>query len=545
MPWLMLLSACSGGSGRNGADPLDFTLRLRPLTPLNQPDLFDDIDGFTITVDRGPGDVEVYDLGGTAGDGTVTSPEIAALDGDAVGIYGYDAADALIAYGRSSSWTLPSDEDDDVPVLIGRVGAVGRLTDLPGDLALVGGAMVTDGQGRFRTLGGDERGLDGADDATNSLLQLDIGRPNDSLSFIRTGVLPDHDTVNGDTVAGLAGHTATRLTGNHQFQDWVLVAGGAQGMVGSSTVTDRMLLWSPDTEEVVTLGGDGVLPQGSYHHTADEFGAGYIAILGGGVGRRNSEPISDNVFSFSGTGAVFEPRSKVTEEVLTGPENGNLFLHDAATVNGTKVIACGGLAVNNVDGETRWQAQTGCDMLDDSFVLERLDDPAHDLPLPLLHHDMTSLPDGRVLLSGGFTTTGWVNDGGTVSASDDVWVYSDGVGWEYVGALNIARGMHEVSVLADGTVLIVGGATTLNNVVWGVDDETGCLEIIDPSTIGNASLVGDCEGPGFDADELATPVTIPLVATDPAYGTVIVGGADDRSDSVGQVAWFVGGILEP
>ena len=72
----LLAFACAPGSG----GILDFTLRLRPVTPLNQSDLFDDVDRFTITVERGGGSVEVCELGGPGGDGTVTTPEIAALE---------------------------------------------------------------------------------------------------------------------------------------------------------------------------------------------------------------------------------------------------------------------------------------------------------------------------------------------------------------------------------------------------------------------------------------------------------------------------------
>ena len=52
--WLPPLLACACAPG-SGEDPLDFTLRLRPLTPLNQPDLFDDVDRFTITSNAGVG----------------------------------------------------------------------------------------------------------------------------------------------------------------------------------------------------------------------------------------------------------------------------------------------------------------------------------------------------------------------------------------------------------------------------------------------------------------------------------------------------------
>lgn len=226
LPCLVWLGACAGvacssgsGGGGGAVDPLDFTLRLRPLTPLNQPDLFDDVDSYTVTVERGPSQVEVYELGSAAGDGTVTTPELAALEGAAIGVYGYGAGGELVAHGRSSAWTLPSDDDDDVPILVGRVGSVGRLTDLPGDTELVAGGLVSDGAGRFLTFGGDERGVDGTDDATSSILRLDVGRPNTNLSFVRVADLPEYPTVNDSTADGLAGHTTTRLTGNHDFQD--------------------------------------------------------------------------------------------------------------------------------------------------------------------------------------------------------------------------------------------------------------------------------------------------------------------------------------
>lgn len=549
LPWLVLLGACSSSTGSGGgtADPLDFTLRLRPLTPLNQADLFDDVDSYTVTVDRGAGDVEVYELGGTASDGTVTTPEVAQLDGAAVGIYGYDAGGELIAYGRSADWTLPSDDDPDVAVLVGRVGAVGRLTDLPSDGGadgeVVAGTLTSDSRGGFMLLGGDERGTDGTDDATDDVLRLNIGRPNTRLSFVRSTRIPDGTSVNDGLVEGLAGHTATVLTGNHDDQGLVLVAGGAQGMTGSSTVTDRVLLWDMDNGDFVALGDEGRLPEGVYHHTADEFGAGFVALLGGAVGRSNSQPVEDRSFSFAQSAAVYEPRSKRMHTVPTGPSNGPMFLHDAAAVDGEFVLMCGGLVA--YDNGARWEASMQCDIVTDTYEMHEVEDPAHDLPLPLLHHDMTALPDGRVLLTGGFTTDGQVGDGGTVSASDDIWAYSSDKGWEYIGALNVARGEHTVSVLADGTVLVVGGSTSIDGPLWDADAPTGCLELIDPSTLGNATLVGDCDGSAFSADELSTPVILPMVASDPDYGTLIVGGADDGNDAVGQVAWYLGGIVEP
>jgi hypothetical protein len=224
------------------------------------------------------------------------------------------------------------------------------------------------------------------------------------------------------------------------------------------------------------------------------------------------------------TAALFKPTSTSTVEILTGPQNGPLLMHDAGTVDGEFVLVCGGLNIEGAQGE--FSASDRCDIVDDSAVLTPLTDASSMLPLPLMLHDMTSLPDGRVLLTGGYTTVGVVGEGGTFAASDQVWAYSSVSGWERVGSLQIARGLHGVAVLPNGDVLIVGGSTDSRS----------------PLT-GEGALVGACED-GIDGP-LSIPVAMPMLATDADHGVLIVGGLDDGNDSVNQVALFVGGVPEP
>jgi hypothetical protein len=536
LPWLGVLTACAGGAG--GVDPIDFTLQLQPYTPLNQADLFDDVATIKVAVDRGTGSLEVYDLGAPGGDGTATSPALAALADADINVYGYDSGGAMVAFGRSTGWTLPDEDDPKVPILMARVGAVGAMTDLPGDTKLVGGVAVADGAGRFVLFGGGEKGLDRSNDGSPGVLRFDAGRPNTNLSFVRLDDLPPATSVNDEPVDGIVAHTALVLTGSHDRQGWVLLSGGAGGFSGASSVTDRMLMWNPDDQSVVNLGADGRLDDGVFHHTADEFGAGYVALLGGAVGRASGEPITDGVIAPRQSASLFEPRSRTVTEILTDNSNGPLIFHDAATLDGEAVLVCGGLNIEGSSGQ--YSASDRCDIVDQEAIL-RSTEP---LPIPLMHHDLISLPDGRVLLTGGFTTTGVVGEGGSVEPNGSVYYYSSGEGWARLTApLAVPRAHHATAVLPDGRVLIVGGTTNTSNALWSGDGATGCVEIYDP-VFGRTEVVGSCDSDGLRG-ALARPVVLPSVAADPDMGVLIVGGADEDDDSVGQVAWFVGGIPEP
>jgi NHL repeat/Galactose oxidase, central domain/Kelch motif len=64
---------------------------------------------------------------------------------------------------------------------------------------------------------------------------------------------------------------------------------------------------------------------------------------------------------------------------------------------------------------------------------------------------VTSLPDGRVLVAGGYTASG------TLQSSAEFFDPAVG-GWNLNGALSVARGGHTATRLVNGTVLIAGGS---------------------------------------------------------------------------------------
>jgi N-acetylneuraminic acid mutarotase/pimeloyl-ACP methyl ester carboxylesterase len=79
------------------------------------------------------------------------------------------------------------------------------------------------------------------------------------------------------------------------------------------------------------------------------------------------------------------------------------------------------------------------------------------------------MADGRVLVSGGYTSSG------TPTATAEVYDPSTGE-WTYTAqAMNVARAGHTTALLSDGNVLIIGGTTTSNT-------KTSSVELFNPST---------------------------------------------------------------
>jgi hypothetical protein len=70
----------------------------------------------------------------------------------------------------------------------------------------------------------------------------------------------------------------------------------------------------------------------------------------------------------------------------------------------------------------------------------------------------TLMPDGRVLVVGGFTGDGYPGEGTSVGDAA-LWDAST-MAFSPAGSLTETRGMHTATLLPDGHVLLVGGATT-------------------------------------------------------------------------------------
>ncbi len=82
------------------------------------------------------------------------------------------------------------------------------------------------------------------------------------------------------------------------------------------------------------------------------------------------------------------------------------------------------------------------------------------LPGPRAFASTTALPDGKLLLAGGFARA--VQSGGAVEleAACDAWIFDPGAGRvERVLPMDACRGLHSALALADGRVLLAGGCS--------------------------------------------------------------------------------------
>jgi hypothetical protein len=139
----------------------------------------------------------------------------------------------------------------------------------------------------------------------------------------------------------------------------------------------------------------------------------------------------------------------------------------------------------------------------------------NEMGFPRVFHTATKLPDGRVLIAGGFyvaTDTDSMCTGGPcvhLTATESVDVYSPLTG-SFDSAsgitLNHARGLHTATLLPDGRIFIAGGC---EKALWRVDFPNGPAEVIevDEGGWGTAGSTAEIINPMTGmADELLEPL---------------------------------------
>lgn len=235
-----------------------------------------------------------------------------------------------------------------------------------------------------------------------------------------------------DSQLALASATATTMAGGE-----VVVIGGRSISAAPSSAVFEIKV---DQGAPTVKRKRAMLGHPRYHHTAtrltDDPGAS-VVIIGGvdGTGAPIGaaellRPLSDS-FSASFAHTMVVPRSQ----------------HRAVRMPEGSVMIIGG-----IDSAGSGVATLERFSLDNGFI-----DAGSDLPAGtgLIDFALTSLPDGRVLLTGGRT-----NDGRPVSSALIIQLDVSGLSVLRTVPMSVARAGHQAVLLCDGNVLITGGTET-------------------------------------------------------------------------------------
>ncbi len=290
-------------------------------------------------------------------------------------------------------------------------------------------------------------------------------------------------TLSGSLAGARADHTATLLNDGH-----VLVVGGGIGpdLIDGFDVVPGAELVDPVTGSFAPAGI-------SWHdyHTATLLQSGQVLIAGG----------ESYAFVLTTTADLYDPVNRGFHQT------GNMVYareyHTATLLKDGRVLVAGGEWTNGFE----WESLPFAEIYDPATGAFSLTGSLNEARFG---HTATPLPDGRVLITGGFsnsadsiasaeiydpetgsfTYTGsmavprsghaatlllngqvLISGGGSATAE----VYNPATNsFQSVGSMTTDRGSHTATALADGTVLIAGG--------WSFPGATESAEIYDPAS---------------------------------------------------------------
>jgi hypothetical protein len=255
----------------------------------------------------------------------------------------------------------------------------------------------------------------------------------------------------GDLSFARSAHTATLLPSGQ-----VLVVGG----VSNGVMLDSAELYDPvDGSWSVT----GRLDGGRAGHTATLLPNGQVLVVGG-----------VNYQSLDAVAVLYDPGTG--KWTRTGAPATNRFDHTATLLHTGKVLVAGGAYAGYVGIAELYDPATGTWSRAGKLKAERA------------LHQATLLADGRVLVTGG------TNDADEIFPVSAVELYDPVTGtWSPTSDLNTARSLHTATLLPNGSVLVAGGfgppnqipagcATTPSSTCTIFDTPTNAAELFDPAT---------------------------------------------------------------
>jgi hypothetical protein len=237
---------------------------------------------------------------------------------------------------------------------------------------------------------------------------------------------------------------------------FLLAGGGINSGAGVGTP-------SPVLSQTFDFGGQRFARAGDLHvrHLGTGSGTlladGRVLLTGGGLpGIRSAE--------------IYDPESRTWTE--TSPMGTARRLHTATLLHDGRVLIAGGLVCCVVEGQTVSETVTASAELYDpgtgTFT------PTGSLGVARGLHRATLLPDGRVLISGGFGLPSSPETPDPALAE----VYDPATGtFAPAGDLRARRSLHSAILLTDGRVLVVGGVAEP-----GAASAVSLTELFDPRT---------------------------------------------------------------
>ncbi|MED6335278.1 MAG: kelch repeat-containing protein [Planctomycetota bacterium] len=240
-----------------------------------------------------------------------------------------------------------------------------------------------------------------------------------------------------------AAHTSTKLPDGR-----VLIAGGANGGGGVEKLTE---IWDPTSDSIQQVSD---LTEERTYHTATLLNDGRVLVVGG-VGLYDFSDIVAGLNSARKSLEIYDPSTDIWS---AGPDlpKGRVG-HQASILPDGRVLITGGLEVGSVFGIPTPELSSDCRIYDPtSNTLSA----AAQFSDPRALHAQLVLPDGRVLLNGGF-------DGNLLLLSfnplTSTRLYTPATNsWTNVGDMNVPRGIHGIVNRPGGGVAVIGGVSTLD-----------------------------------------------------------------------------------
>jgi N-acetylneuraminic acid mutarotase len=240
-----------------------------------------------------------------------------------------------------------------------------------------------------------------------------------SLAFLTGNTVAGVWRTNATTPGAHFSQTATLLTNGQ-----VLVAGGFLGGFPIGEIFNPATgVWSLSAPPIARARGE---------HTATLLTNGLVLVAGG----HGTNALSST--------ELFHPDANTWE--TNGPMNYARRSHTATLLPDGKVLVAGGSASNDALGAEMSSAE----IYDPQT---RIWNPTDSLANARMAHTATLLPNGQVLVTGGFQTN-------IVLASAELYDPDSGA-WLPAGSMNFPRINHTATLLNNGKVLVAGGSSVI------------------------------------------------------------------------------------